>query len=605
MDAHSDPRAEYTRRLAARQADAARAARADDTAVRARQAVLAVGAVLAWFAFWSHAISGWWLAAPAAVLAAVAIVHGRVVRTRRIAERRAAFYAGGIARLDHQWAGKGVAGDAFLDPDHPYAADLDLFGAGSLFELLCTARTRAGEATLASWLLAPSAPDVIAARQDAVRELAPLLDLREDLALLGDEIRIGVHPERLAAWGAEPFRGVSPWVRALAALLAVAGAVALSLWVAGLAGALLFALTLAADLAVALPLRSRVLHVVRAADLPGHELALLSDLLARIEREPLSTLRLAALRDGLETGGAPPSRRIARLRRLVNLLDARRNQVFAPVSYLLLWGTQFASAIEAWRAESGPAVAGWFAAVGEFEALCALAGYAWEHPDDPFPAVASADRAARFDGEGLGHPLLPQESNVRNNVRLAAGGREGDGPAVLVVSGSNMSGKSTLLRTVGVNAVLAFAGAPVRATRLQLTPLAIGATLRIQDSLQGGRSRFYAEVTRLRAIVTLAQGEPAALFLLDELLNGTNSHDRRVGAEALVGGLVGRGAIGLVTTHDLALAEIAAALGERAANVHFQDHIEDGRMVFDFRCRPGTVTRSNALALMRAVGLDV
>jgi len=173
------------------------------------------------------------------------------------------------------------------------------------------------------------------------------------------------------------------------------------------------------------------------------------------------------------------------------------------------------------------------------------------------------------------------------------------------VSGSNMSGKSTLLRTVGVNAVLALAGAPVRANCLRLTPLAIGATLRIQDSLQAGTSRFYAEVTRLRTIVDLAQGTLPPLFLLDEMLNGTNSRDRRIGAEALVRGLVGRGAIGLVTTHDLALTEIADGLGARAANVHFQDHIEDGRMVFDFRCRPGTVTKSNALELMRAVGVVV
>jgi len=605
MSTLPDPRAEYTHRLAAREADAARAARADDLAVRARQALVATAAMLAWVAFWARAISAWWLAVPAAVFVVLAIVHGRVVRRRRIAERRVAFYARGLARLDHRWAGQGVAGDAFLDHEHPYAADLDLFGAGSLFELLCTARTRAGEATLAGWLLAPAASDVIAARQEAVRELAPRLDLREDLALLGDEIRSGVHPERLAAWGAEPFHGAHTGVRVMVALLAVAGVVTLSLWVAAVAGALPFVLVFLADVAVALPLRRRVLHVVRAADLPGHELALLSDLLARIEREPLSSPRLAALRAGLETGGAPPSDRIARLRRLVNLLDARRNQVFALVSYPLFWGTQFAFAIEAWRAGSGQAVAGWFAAVGEFEALCSLAGYAWENPDDPFPVIVSADGAARFDGEGLGHPLLPQESNVRNDVRLAAGGDEAGGPAVLVVSGSNMSGKSTLLRTVGVNAVLALAGAPVRADRLHLTPLAIGATLRIQDSLQGGRSRFYAEVTRLRTIVDLAQGAPPALFLLDELLNGTNSHDRRVGAEALVGGLVGRGAIGLVTTHDLALADIADALGARAANVHFEDHIEDGRMVFDFRCRPGTVTKSNALELMRSVGLDV
>jgi len=176
---------------------------------------------------------------------------------------------------------------------------------------------------------------------------------------------------------------------------------------------------------------------------------------------------------------------------------------------------------------------------------------------------------------------------------------------VLVVSGSNMSGKSTLLRTVGINAVLALAGAPVRADRLRMSPVAIGATLRIQDSLQAGRSRFFAEISRLRQLVDLAKGPLPLLFLLDEILNGTNSHDRRVGAESLLRGLVGLGAVGLVTTHDLALAEIADRIEAGAANVHFADHFEDGTMHFDHRMRPGVVRHSNALALMRAVGLDV
>ena len=168
-----------------------------------------------------------------------------------------------------------------------------------------------------------------------------------------------------------------------------------------------------------------------------------------------------------------------------------------------------------------------------------------------------------------------------------------------------MSGKSTLLRTIGVNVVLALAGAPVRADRLRLTPLAVGAAIRIVDSLQDGTSRFYAEVKRLSQIVDITRGPLPLLFLLDEILSGTNSHDRAIGAEAIVRSLAASGAIGLVTTHDLALARIADALGARAANVHFEDHLEDGRMCFDYTMRPGVVTKSNALALMRAVGLEV
>lgn len=603
MEPSSDPRSVYERRLAERTRELAHAQAADDRLVRARQVLLAAMAGLAWLVFRTHALGPGWLVLAAAAFGGLAVWHGRVARDRRIAERRVAFYERGLARLDGRWAGQGTPGEAWLDHDHPYAADLDLFGPGSLFELLCTARTHAGEAKLAAWLLAPASPAEVRVRQEAVRELAPRLDLREDLALLGEDIRSGVHPDRVAAWGRAPLLRPHPAVRWMAALLALAAATTLGLWIADLVGPWPFLLVAAGELAIALPLRTRIAHVVRAVDMPGHELALLSDLLARIERESFNAATLAGLQRGLETAGAPPSRRIAHLRRLISLLDARRNQIFAPVSGVLLWATQFGCAIEAWRAESGPAIGTWFTAVGEFEALSALAGYAFEHPDDVFPAVAAEPGVARFDGAALGHPLLPRDTNVRNDVSLSSSG--GEAPAVLVVSGSNMSGKSTLLRTVGVNAVLALAGAPVRAASLRMTPLAIGATLRIQDSLQGGRSRFYAEVTRLRAIVDLAQRDLPALFLLDELLNGTNSHDRRAGAEALVRGLVAHGAIGLLTTHDLALAEIAAALAPQAANVHFEDHLEGGQMAFDYRCRPGTVTRSNALALMRAVGLDV
>jgi DNA mismatch repair ATPase MutS len=176
---------------------------------------------------------------------------------------------------------------------------------------------------------------------------------------------------------------------------------------------------------------------------------------------------------------------------------------------------------------------------------------------------------------------------------------------VIVVSGSNMSGKSTLLRSVGLNVVLALAGGPVRAARLVVSPLVLGATLRIEDSLPAGHSRFYAEILRLREIVESARGPIPLLFLLDEILHGTNSHDRRIGAEGIVTALVKLGAIGLVTTHDLALTELPRSLGSIAANAHFEDRLENGRMVFDYTMRPGVVEHSNALALMRAVGLDV
>jgi DNA mismatch repair ATPase MutS len=355
-------------------------------------------------------------------------------------------------------------------------------------------------------------------------------------------------------------------------------------------------------------LRDRIGAVLGGVARPAAELDVLAGLLARLERERFDDdARLAALRAALgghagQAGHGAASRRIVRLRHLAARLEWAANQFFAPIAFLLQWTPLHADAVERWRARHGKAVRSWLEAVAELEALSSIAGYAWEHPDDPYPEIVdpAAGRTARLEGRALRHPLVPAAACVPNDVVLGAS------PRVLLVSGSNMSGKSTYLRTVGVNAVLALAGAPVRAESLSLTPLAIGATLRIQDSLQAGKSRFYAEITRLKALMDLAAGPVPLLFLLDEILHGTNSHDRRIGAEALVRGLVARGAIGLVTTHDLALTELAA-LGEAGAlaNAHFEDQVKDGEIVFDYRLRPGVVTHSNALALMKAVGLEV
>ncbi len=592
-----DARAAYTVRLAERRRRAAALAFAERRIGTARLALFIAGLALAWLAFGLHLLPGWTVALPAVAFAALLIRHAAVIPARRAADRAVAFYERGLARLDDAWAGGGVGGARYLDARHPYAGDLDLFGEGSLFELLCTARTRAGQDCLAEWLLAPAPPDEVRARQAAVVALRPRLDLREDLAVLGDAVGDALHADTLAAWGTAPRRlpgGAARLACALVALVVVGAAVA---WGADLLGPAPFFAAAGVAAAAGAAWRARVREVVRDVEQAGHDLDLLATLLARIEREPADVPRLAVLRAALDTDGVSPSVRIAQLERLVGLLDARRNQFFAPLAPLLLWQTQLAMGIEAWRAVSGGAIARWLVALGEYEALQALATYAYEHPDDRFPSLVEGP--AQIEGEGLGHPLLPPARSVRNDVRLSAA------CAVLVVSGSNMSGKSTLLRTLGSNAVLAQAGAPVRAARLVLSPLAVGTSMRVHDSLQAGTSRFYAEIQRLRQLVDRAAGAPPLLFLLDEILHGTNSHDRRIGAEAVVRGLLARGAVGCITTHDLSLAGIADALAPRAANVHFADHLEDGVMRFDYRMQPGVVQHSNALALMRAVGLEV
>jgi DNA mismatch repair ATPase MutS len=336
---------------------------------------------------------------------------------------------------------------------------------------------------------------------------------------------------------------------------------------------------------------------VSAVEEAAHELGLLSEVLVRMEREQFRCPLLAGLRASLDVEGDPPSRRLARLKRLVEYLDSRDNVFVRVLEPFILWTPHLALKVEDWREHSGDAVRRWLHAAGEMEALCSLASYAYEHPADPFPEFAA--EGPWLEGEALGHPLIPEEKVVRNDIQIGGKLR------VLVVSGSNMSGKSTMLRTLGVNTVLAQAGAPVRARRLRLSPLAVGASIRLTDSLQGGVSRFYAEILRLRQILDVTAGPLPVLFLIDEFLHGTNSHDRRIGAEALVRGLVERGAIGLITTHDLALADIADELGERAANVHFEDQIADGQIRFDYRMRTGVVRKSNAIELMRQVGLEI
>jgi len=551
---------------------------------------------------WAGFVSFWILAIPTIAFGVLVQRHDSVIRARDAAARAMAFYERGLARIEDRWPGTGEQGERFLDDRHPYGNDLDLFGHGSLFELLSIARTQTGEATLAGWLKAPAAPAEIGDRQLGVDELTPALDLREALSLAGTDVRAGVNAEAVIAWAEAPPILSPPWVRWVAAGLTAIVVVALTVWLAtDIERPLIVALLV--QIAFAWPQQKRVERALRRADGAAHDLDILGHLIAHLEPQRFTSPRLAVLHRALASEGIAPSRAIRSLHRLVELHDWQDNLFFLLFSIPFMWGTHLAWAIEAWRRAHGRHIRQWLEAAGEFESFSSLSAYRFEHPADPFPVIVAAPSGGRapaiFEGANLGHPLIPDSRAVRNDVRLGAE------PGLLIVSGSNMSGKSTLLRTVGVNAVLAFAGAPVRADSLRIAPLAVGATLRIQDSLLEGRSRFYAEITRIRELADLAAGPVPLLFLLDELFHGTNSHDRLVGSSGVLRGLLDRGAIGLITTHDLALTAIARALAPRAANVHFDDSFDGSEIRFDYRLKEGPVTRSNAIALMRAVGLDV
>jgi MutS domain V len=537
-----------------------------------------------------------WFLPPLVGFAALSILTELVKRNLHKVRHSAAYHERALARLEDRWAGTGVSGIEYLKSDHPYAGDLDLFGKGSLYERLCVCATEAGRSTLARWLLTPASPEEIRRRQEAVRELVGKEGWRERAFVLGADVRSRIATAVLETWGNVPvnpsrrLRIVAP-VLVLFTFLAVVGWIA-RLWPPILVGALL--VIQATFAAMLLP---HVQRALKGLDRRSRDLFQLAALLQSLEGEPFVSAHLRALQDSLRSAGAPPSQRLRQLARLIELLDQPHNFLFALIAPFLLWTTQIALAIEAWRQRTGAALGRWLPAIGEVEALSSLAAYAAENPDDPFPEMAEG--LACFRATELGHPLLPRARCVTNSLALDSQRR------LLIVSGSNMSGKSTLLRAVGINAVLAQMGAPVRAKALCMSRLAVGATLRIQDSLQEGKSRFYAEITRLRTIVDLATGPLPLLFLLDEILQGTNSHERKIGAEAIVKGLLERDTIGLVTTHDLALTQLAEDLTPVAANCHFGDDWVDGELHFDYRLRDGPVTKSNALALMRAVGLKV
>ena len=521
------------------------------------------------------------------------IWHIRIENARSAARRGMRFYQSGLERLEGTWPGKSSPGTEFLDPHHPYAADLDMFGVGSLFELVNAAHTQIGRTTLAAWLLEPASLQEILARQEAIKEMSPKVDFRERLGFLAAEAQTWIATESLISWARQPrslnsspVRVAAFWLPWLNLILLITGQ-----WPWCLA-------ILALQFAMARVCKRRVQSVTRTVGVVQHDLKCLAEMFEYLEAENFNSERLRRVDAGDRAGGLRASEAIQRLATLYSWIASRGNPFVATINGWFLLETQVAFAIEAWRARFGTMVEPWLRRLGEIEALSSLAGYAFEHPADPFPEILPASAPAQVQAEGLKHPLMIESKCVDNDVSLDPNCR------LMVISGSNMSGKSTYLRTLGVNLALALAGGPVRARKFRMTHLRIGASIRTLDSIHEGTSRFYAEITRLGQIVKLT-GQGTLVFLLDEILGGTNSHDRRIGAGCVARTLVERGALGLITTHDLALAQIAQEIVPPGANCHFEDQIVNGKMSFDYRLRPGVVEKSNALELMRLVGLDV
>ena len=596
----SHPLAEYSQRLATRLQTVATKDFLHKRIGNAKLATVIVALALLWLSLKDEVISTIWLAIPIVIYLALALAHEFALRALAHARTAVAFYQRGLARLQDRWAGSGASGERFRNPQHVYADDLDIFGTGCLFELLSTARLPMGEERLAQWLSAASPVPEIHERHKVIVELRDRLELREELALLGEDLKVRLDPRSLENWAeAPPLLPAGPW-RIVAALLAISAAATiifllatLKLW--PLAGVLTL------EVALLLWLRVRAEKVVSTLACNAEGLGLFADILRHLEREPFSSPPLQDFATELKTGRQTASQSVRQLANIVYWIDAREDLLGRLLELPMLYTVQCAFAAEAWRKRYGGKLRAWVDIAAEMEALLSLAGYSYEHPEDPFPEFVEEipNAPAVFLGEELGHPLIPSAACVRNTVRLDAQTR------VLLVSGSNMSGKSTYLRTAGINAVLALAGAPIRGKSLRITPILLGTSIRRVDSLQEHRSSFYTEILRIRDVFELTEGSAGVLFLFDELLEGTNSNDRRIGSEGLLRALLERGALGIVTTHDLALTDIAQVLPGAVRNVHFQDYVEEGKMRFDHKLRDGVVAKSNALELMRLIGLKV
>jgi MutS domain V len=529
---------------------------------------------------------------------ALALHHARLLARERRAKEEAGWHARALARLDGTWPSLPSKGERFVDAHHLYTSDLDIFGPGSLFQWLDETSTGAGEERLASWLQGPATGDLLRGRQEAARELASMPDVRRDLAVAGRLSRAGrSSPHAFLAWAEGPprLKGIA-WARPVAwalpaftlltAVLSAAGVVPRIVpWVGVLLQLLVVALT-RRELGEA--------WTSLAVAEPGG--ATLGGAFARLERASFQSGLLRKLSAGFSPSGLPVSSRMRLFARLLRLAESRRNQLHPVVHLLTLWDVHVFSRLEDWRLQNGALVRQWLEALAEVEALACLGNLVADHPDFHFPVVDDAQ--AHLSTRGLWHPLL--RDAVPNDVELPGPG------FLLLVTGSNMSGKSTLLRALGVNAVLALAGAPVAAERLSLGVLHLLTSMRVQDSLSAGVSFFHAEVLRLKAVLeAAAAAKGQSLVLLDEILLGTNSGERRVASREVLRLLLEAQALGAVTTHDLALARLEAEHPGSIRAVHFQDHVEDGQMRFDYQLREGVVRTTNALRLMQQAGIPV
>ncbi len=535
-----------------------------------------------------------------AIYAVLAVRHAKVIREERTSKTVLLLNERGLQRLAGKWREFPAQGEKYRVDGHLYAGDLDVFGHGSLFQRLDETSTQAGEKLLAGWLSAPAkTAGEVEERQRALKELAPLIDFRQRLV---SETRQVVaqkaDPSRFIRWVENGSSIASlKWAFALAHILPL---VTFGLWVGAELKLLLDWVPyvgLGLQIAIVVVTSPKLAEMYAQLAMGEQGFVQFEHTFEAIDAQGFTDPLLARLKAGLATGGPPVSQRLKRFERLHGFASLKTaKEVHWIVNALLLWDLHFLFRIERWRSELGTGVRGWFDSLAQLEALSSLATWAYENPAYAWPEVDEGP--VHFEAKQLGHPLL--DKPVRNDVAL-----EGPGTA-LVITGSNMSGKTTLMRSMGLNTVIALAGLPVCADALKVSVVQVLTSMRVKDSLERGVSYFYAEVQRIKAVLDVAKANPKrTFFLLDELLMGTNTRERQIASRELMKMLLSTGAAGALTTHDLSLTELQAYPGVRVRNVHFRDEEKNGNMTFDYVLREGVVETTNALEVLRRAGVEI
>jgi hypothetical protein len=540
----------------------------------------------------------WHILIPFLVALLVLNLYLRARRQQLRILRLLAFYNRALDRVTGTKTQSGHTGEEFRDPAHLYDHDLAIFGPDSLFGLLATVRTGVGQHGLAQYLLHPPTREETLLRQQAIEELTPRNDLREAIGLLGVTEFQQIAATFFDQWLDEPPPIFHPAIRyvllaftTLLAALTAAGLSHLAPW--STINPNLLAI-LAAQSVLGMYLRPRVLTVLNAPHNLANQMEMFRDGLALLQNSDLRSSRLRAL----QTLSREPASAIPLLKELQSpfvIVEQRTKEWYLILSLFLNAGTHAVISIANWKRQHAASMKQWLAVWAEFEALNALATYAYEHPANIYPEILPTGTST-YEATALAHPLLPAAA-VANDITL------NEAHSLDLISGSNMAGKSTLLRAIGCNAVLAFTGAPIRATAARISPLRIGASIALTDSLAEGKSKFLAEVERLHAILQASEAGPL-LFLIDEIFSGTNSLDRRIAAEAVARALTAHHAIGALSTHDLTLTEMAANPALRAVNVHMASPNPADPLAFDYRLKPGINPTTNALAILRLIGIN-